>query len=132
MAYLITFATDTFDISKEEPNAINPIAGQGLLKWIRGKLEGSGYTTTEPATEDWGWYIDVEGKGSSYLVGASGQPERPAPDMDWIIQIDKNRSLKDKVTGRNKMTGDDPLVALLESLVRNEPSFREINVERDA
>ena len=132
MAHLITFSTAMFDISKEEPNRINPIAGQSVLQWIRARLEGSGYKATEPETEDWGWYIDVEGKGSSYLVGASGQPEGPASDIDWTVQIHKHRSLKEKLTGRNKMSADDPLTALLESFVRAEPAIREINVDKYA
>ena len=132
MAHLITFATNKFDVSKEEPNDINPIAGQGLLKWLSPKLGSAGYKTTEPATEDWGWYIDVEGSAGTYLVGASGEPERPAPDVDWTIQIHKSRSLKDKITGKNKMTADDPLTALIEGYVRAEADFRDIYVDREA
>jgi hypothetical protein len=132
MAHLITFITRMFDISKEESNPINPIAGQGVLNWIRARLEGSGYTSTQPATEDWGWYMDVEGKGASYLVGASGEPEQPSQDVAWTIQIEKFRTLKDKLTGRNKMTDDDSLTALLESHFRSEPAFREFTVEKKA
>jgi hypothetical protein len=132
MAHLISFSTSKFDISKETPNPINPIFGEEVLNWVRGKLAGTPYKATAPETEDWGWYIYVEGNGSTYMVGASGQPERTAPDMDWIIQVHKNRTFKDKLTGKNKMTSDDPLVALLESFVRSEPAFRDISVEKDA
>lgn len=132
MAHVITFATGNFDISKEKPNPINPIAGQAVLEWLRGKLRGAGYAATEPSTEDWGWYIDVEANGASYLVGASGEPERPAPDIDWTIQIDRIRSLKDKLTVRNKMTNDDPMTTLLESFLRNEPGIRDLSVDRNA
>jgi hypothetical protein len=109
-----------------------PIAGQAVLKWLRDKLQGSQYTATEPDTEDWGWFIDVEGSGANYLVGASGEPERPPSDIDWTIQIHRIRSLKDKRTGRNKMTADDPLTSLLEGFVRSDPGIRDIKVEKDA
>jgi len=99
---------------------------------LRGKLGGAGYAATAPSTEDWGWYIDVEANGASYLVGASGEPERPAPDIDWTIQIDRIRSLKDKLTGRNKMTNDDPMTTLLETFLRNEPGIRDLSVDRNA
>ena len=132
MAHLITFSTAIFDISQEEPNPINPIAGQTVLQWIRARLKGSGYKATEPETEDWGWYIDVEGNGSSYLVGASGQPEGPASDIDWTVQIHKHRSFKEKLTGRNKMSADDPLTALLEGFVRAEPAIRGVDVDKYA
>lgn len=75
MTHLIKFSTAMFDISKEDPNPINPIAGQTVLQWMRAKLEGSGYNTTEPETEDWGWYIDVEGKGSSYRWVPADSPK---------------------------------------------------------
>jgi hypothetical protein len=132
MAHLITFATGKFDISKETRNDINPIAGEGVLNWIRERLAGSPYSSTAPSTEDWGWYIDVKGEGSRYMVGASGEPERPPPDVDWVIQIHKSRSFKDKLTGRNKLTGEDPFLALLEKAVRAEPDFREVSITQDA
>jgi hypothetical protein len=129
MARVITFSTDLFDISAEEPNPINPIAGQAVLDWLRARLEGSGYATTKPATEDWGWYIDVTGAGTSYLVGASGEPERPPPDMDWTLQIHRHRTLTDKLTGRNRMTPIDPLALLIEAILRDEPAFRDVVVD---
>jgi hypothetical protein len=131
MAHLITFATGKFDISKETPNDINPIAGQGVLNWIRQHLAGTGFTATEPRTEDWGWYIDVEGNGASYLVGASGEPDRAPPDVDWTIQLHRKRSAMDKLTGKNKLSGDDPLFALLERLARAESEFRGTEVAKD-
>jgi hypothetical protein len=76
--------------------------------------------------------MDVEGQGATYLVGASGEPDRPPPDMDWIIQVHKERSLKDKLTGKNKLADDDPFFALLEGLVRGEASFRDVSIDRNA
>ena len=132
MAHLITFSTDRFDVSAETPNPINPIAGEGLLKWIREKLAGTLYTATEPEAEDWGWYMDVGGGGSSYLVGASGEPEPPATTIDWTIQVHKHRSLRDRLTGKNKTASDDPFLVLLESFLRGESDFRDISVAIDA
>ena len=40
--------------------------------------------------------------------------------------------MKDKLTGKNKLTSDDPLFALLEQLVRGEPAFQGVSVEKDA
>jgi hypothetical protein len=129
MAHVITFSTRRFDPANERPNPINPIAGEGVLKWLCGKLAGTGYTASEPDTEDWGWYVYVEGPGSRYLVGASGEPEPGAEDVEWFVQVDPQRSLKEKLTGKNKPTADDPLAALLERFVRGEPDFRDVRVE---
>jgi hypothetical protein len=131
MAHVLTFRTARFDISKETPNQINPIAGQSVLLWLRQELMRAGYTATEPDTEDWGWYIDVEGNGASYLVGASADAEGTEPDVDWTVQIEKIRSAKDKLLGRNKMTSDDPLSALVERIARADDTIEQLSVDRE-
>ena len=131
MAHVLSFRTARFDVSRETPNQINPIAGQSVLAWLRQELMKAGYTATEPDTEDWGWYIDVEGNGASYLVGASADAEGTEPDVDWTVQIEKLRSVKDKLLGRNKMTPDDALSALVEKIVRADATIEELLVDRE-
>ena len=132
MAHLISFTTTKFDASKETPNPINPIAGQGLLSWLRGELAKIGWEVTEPDAEDWGWYMMARKSGASYLVGASGEFEGDTPPTDWIIQIHKQRSLLEKLTGRNKQTDDDLLAGEIESIIQNNPSFTKVEIERNA
>lgn len=132
MAHLVSFRTAKFDVRAEDPNPINPIPGQSVLRWLRSELAKAHYTVTEPSTEDWGWYVDVDAEGAHYLVGASGDAESSMPDMEWIVQIHKHRSLKEKIFGQNKMAGDDPLVALIERIVRADPEISEVSVQRDA
>jgi len=57
MAHLITFRTAKFDIRRETPNPINPIAGESVLPWLRESLKSRGYEADSPGTEDWGWCI---------------------------------------------------------------------------
>ena len=132
MAHLISFTTARFDVSSEKPNSINPIAGQSVLLWLRQELLRAQYRVTEPDTEDWGWYINVEGAGASYLVGASADAADPIPTVEWIVQVHKNRSIKDKVLGRNRMAADDPLFALIEGIVRGDSRIEGVSVTRDA
>ena len=133
LAHVITFRSARFDIAGERPNPINPIAGESVLRWLREKLSESRYETTEPDAEDWGWYIDVKADGAAYLVGASGEADDDAPGhVDWTIQIDRHRSLKDKLTGSNKLAADDRLSAAIERLVRQDADAAEIEVSRDA
>ena len=132
MAHLISFATARFDVSSEKPNPINAIAGQSVLLWLREELLKAQYRVTEPDTEDWGWYMDVEGADGSYLVGASGDAGEPTPTVEWVVQVHKHRSIKDKVLGRNTMGADDPLFALIERLVRADNSIEQVSVSRDA
>jgi hypothetical protein len=131
MAHLISFETAKFDIAKEMPNPINPIAGQSVLTWLRDELAKAEYRATEPGAEDWGWYIDVSGAGATYLVGASAEVEGSSvPTIDWLIQVHKHRSLKEKLLGRNAMAVNDPLTTLLERIVRADPAIANVAVDR--
>lgn len=132
MTHLISFKTARFDVSRERPNETNPIAGQSVLLWLRDELVRAHYQVTEPETEDWGWYVDVVGAEASYLVGASADATDGTPSVEWIIQVHKMRSLKDKVLGRNRMAPDDPLFALIERLVRADGRIEQVDVTHDA
>jgi hypothetical protein len=132
MAHLITFTTARFDPASEPANPINPIAGQLVLAWLQEGLTKAGYRTTEPDTEDWGWYIDVADAQGSYLVGASGDGGGAGTDVEWVIQIHRHRSMMDRVLGRNRLVTDDPLLACIEAIVRTEPSVSNVIVDRDA
>ncbi len=131
MAQVIHFRSKKFDVTAETPNPINPIAGQSVLRWLRTELVKARYTATEPDTEDWGWYMDVTGNEASYLVGASADTDSPTPDVEWVIQVHRHRSLTDKLFGRNKMTTDDPLATLIERVVRADPQMSKISVEQE-
>lgn len=131
MAHIISFRTRKFDVATETPNPTNPIAGQSVLRWLRAELATSQYTATEPDTEDWGCYIDVTGNDGSYLVGASADADGSTPDVEWVIQVHKNRSMKDKLLGRNTLAVDDSLAALIERIVRAEPQISAVSVERE-
>jgi hypothetical protein len=132
MAHLISFRTARFDVSKETPNPVNPIAGEGVLTWLREELSKAGYQSTAPDTEDWGWYIEVDADGASYLVGASADAEGPDADRDWVVQVHRNRSLTDRLLGRSRMTAEDRLFALIERIVRSDASIQQVTVEREA
>jgi hypothetical protein len=126
----VSFRTARFDVAAEPPNPINPIAGHNVLEWLRTELAKAGYTATEPHAEDWGWFIDVTGRDASYMVGASAEPDDSIPDVEWILQVHKHRSLMDKVFGRNAIHADDPLVVLIERVVRADPQIAEVFTSR--
>jgi hypothetical protein len=132
MAHLITFRTAKFDIRKETPNPVNPIAGESVLQWLRESLKSRGYEADSPGTEDWGWYMGVKGAGGLYLVGASAEADQPGPEIDWSIQIHRHRSFKDKITGANRMSDDDPLSGSIESLLRAEAGVSAIEVDKES
>jgi hypothetical protein len=131
MAHVIQFTTDRFDISREPPNPINPIPGHSVLQWFKERLAAAGYAVTDPATEDWGWYIEAETGAGSYLIGASADPEDDAREVDWVVQVHKTRSTKDRLVGQNRMTPDDPLTAFLVELLQSDPKIDYVTVTRE-
>jgi hypothetical protein len=131
MAHVITFRSARFDIATEPPNPINPIAGESLLRWLGEQLRTSGYAATMQP-EEGGWFVGVEADGASYLVGASGEADDEAPgQVAWTIQVHKHRSLKQKLTGANKLAGDDRLSAVIERLVRQGADASDVDVARE-
>jgi len=131
MAHVISFRTVKFDVAAEAPNPINPIAGQSVLEWLRSELANAGYRSTAPDAEDWGWYIDVDAGGRSYLVGASGDTDATTAEIEWTLQVHKVRSFKDRLLGRNTMHPDDPVTALIERALRADPRIGHVSVERE-
>jgi len=131
MAHLITFTSSRFDVSAERPNPINAIAGEGVLKWLRAKLVAAGYEATSPEPEDWGWYIYVNGGGMSYLVGASSDVDHSTP-REWIIQIHRERTLIDKLFGKNKLAENDSLTTHIEEVIRESEGGKDVQADRSA
>lgn len=125
---VVRFTTVLFDVSKEPPNDINPIYGESLLIWLAGKLKDK-VSVPKPETEDWGWYVDVEWQGRQYMLGASASDEEENGRREWVLQIVKHRSLKEKLTGKEKITPDDACVQLLLRTLRAEPAFVDVTIE---
>ncbi len=81
-----------------------------------------------PEAEDWGWYSHIDLRGRTYMVGSCAH-EGPDGNHEWMLQIDKSRSLKERLLGQGKMSSDDPCFKLLHDLIAQEPGFTEISVE---
>jgi hypothetical protein len=126
MARVIRFMTDKFDVSKERPNPINPIPGESLLVWLRERAHTRA-PLTEPDAEDWGWYSFADWNGRQYLIGASASDEEG--EREWILQIDKQRSMKEKLLGREAMAADDECAAYFQALLEAEPAFKSVSVD---
>ena len=127
MARVIRFTTSKFDVSKERPNPINPIPGESLLLWLRSQALPE-IAMSEPDAEDWGWYSSVEWKGRLYMIGSSASEEEGG-EREWILQIDKHRSVKEKLFGSEKMSKDDECARYFQRLLEGEPSFSAISVD---
>ena len=130
MNQALNFKTSMFDVSKEKENPINPIYGISLLEWLRKELKGQ-LEITEPDAEDWGWYSELEYQGNSYLIGACAYFEEgddPANEQEWVFQVDKHRSLKEKLFGKNKMSVSDSCFVFFKEFFENHPGIKDVQV----
>ena len=121
---VIHFQSRKFDLSVEPKNPINPIPGSSILGWLRERIP----SMSDPSPEDWGWYSSLVQDGRNYLIGSCAN-ESPDGNHEWVLQIDKTRSLKEKLLGQAKLTNADPCFALVYSLISQESGFTDITVE---
>ena len=131
MAHLITFRSSHFDLAKDAPHPINPIAGEGVLRWLRAQLLTRGYEVTDVAAEDWGWYVEAAMGEAVYMVGLSAEPNADR-SVECKIQIERHRTFFERLTGAAKMGYDDPLTTAIEHIIRDLPDASRIDVERAA
>jgi hypothetical protein len=127
MAEVIRFKTRMFDLTKERPNPYNPIYGESLLLWLAQKTKGS-LEITPPDAEDWGWYSCAVREGRSYMLGVCVYDEEDGLH-EWVLQIDKKRSLLERVRGKEEMDSEDELLKLILSLLKNEPEFSDVSID---
>jgi hypothetical protein len=52
-------------------------------------------------------------------------------DVEWVVQVHRARSMKDKLLGRNKLAAGDPLCSLIERLVRADTEMELLSVDAD-
>ena len=132
MAHLFTFRSQQFRQTDERPNPINPIAGEGVLKWLAAQLSQRGFECDAPDAEDWGWYTAVTRGGNTYLLGASGDWSPAGGATEWVVQLELNRSLWNRLSGANKMLSDDDVSTAIELALRGNPEVVGLEVDRGA
>jgi hypothetical protein len=117
----ITFETDRFNLSDVQEHFINPCCfGEDLATWLKGQLEKHSYAVDVPGQEDWGWYLDVESEESRYLLAINGNSNEKEENVnmgEWMVFVQKRRSLMETLTKKGKITDDDPLVLCIKSIL---------------
>ena len=116
----ITFTTSIFDVSKETENQANQIYGESFLLWLKEKAKDR-IELLEPDYEDWGWYSNIKWNGRTYMLGASSDE-----GSTWFFHITKQRTLKEKLLGREKIDESDGCWNYLLSLIKSESNFKDI------
>jgi hypothetical protein len=130
MAHLFTFSSGRFLQADERPNPINPIAGEGALRWLCAQLVTAGFECGTPDAEDWGWYTHVISGPRTYLLGVSGEWPESGTRTDWTVQLEPSRSMWEKLSGANKLAPEDAVSTAIESAVKSDAEFTAVSVER--
>lgn len=126
----IYFKTSMFDVSQEDGNPVNPIYGQSLLLWLKEKLAET-ILLDEIGTEDWGWYSSITWKNRNYIIGSTAYFEKgnnPKIEIEWAFQVNKTRTFKEKLLGKERMTVNDPCFQFFKELFENEPMIHNVEV----
>ena len=131
----LRFRTDRFNLSKVGKHFINPCCfGEDLAAWLGPGLRDKGIEVREPYQEDWGWELPVrKGDDAYYLCMSGNADESPTkPDQgEWNIIIEKKRTLRQVLTGKGKITGDDGMVAMVTEILSSEADISGIHVVED-
>jgi hypothetical protein len=129
----ILFETDHFNVSEVKEHFINPCCfGEDLAEWLGQQLTARGITTGAPYQEDWGWELFAQQGLRGYFLGVTGYLREPAAgrnDGEWRIMVAKKRSMWDKLRGRNTLTVDEPILSVVDTILREHTEIR--NVRRE-
>jgi len=117
----------------EEENPINSIKGKSVGEWLGELLRKEEINVSNLGAEDWGWYSYATYQGNKYLIGFVAylaRSENEVPEI--IIQVDKRRSLFERVLGKNKLTKNDSLLSIIERYIKGIDDVANIEVLQNA
>ena len=101
--------------------------GESLLLWLKDKVKDE-VEISEPDAEDWGWYSYLKWKGRKYMLCSSASEEDNG-QYEWVLEVNKKRSVKEILLRKEKMQKNDECLQFLQSLLEKEEAFNRITVE---
>jgi len=129
----VIFCSAAFNTRERKPYFINDCCfGDDVARWLVERLKSRGLTATRPAQEDWGWYFDVYLGESRYFVGVGGAPDEDVPlsnQGQWRLMVEKRRTLRQRLSGANKLRDDDAFIGVLKDIVSCEAGLILVGVE---
>jgi len=131
----LLFTTGRFNLSQAQKHFINPCCfGEDLAAWLRTKLAEKDINASEPGQEDWGWYLRAKRGNNSYLLGVGGNSENSTNRDygEWRIFVVRKRTIWDRIAGKGKIADDDPMLQIIEEILRAEADFVDVHREVEA
>ena len=129
-SHTLVLRTGRFNRTKVGEHFINPFCfGEDFAGWLAQELIKKGVTVTRAAyQEDWGWEMAVAMDQSRYFIGIG--PESEGPEQSdfgrWRIFLTRRRTLGERLTGRGRITNEDPLFVLIEQIANKQSDFDQI------
>lgn len=109
---------------------INAIEGYRLAAFLRDGLRAKGVHCEEIGDEDYGWCFSARHGKQPYFCTTALDPDPDQPfEMHASINVQKHRSIKDKLLHRNPQTPDDPVTAIVESLLLSHPEVSDLKLD---
>ena len=126
MHQVFEIETATFKETGPRPDAINEmIGGDEMAAWVRAQLCAKGHACTEFWPEDHGWDFFVELDRRQYMVVSSCDFEEAGKPAIWhAVQLSHQRSIVDRLLGRNRTPEPDPLLADLRDILKANKDFK--------
>ncbi len=129
----ILFQTNRFNVSEVKRHFINPCCfGEDLAEWLRQQLTKKGVGAGTPYQEDWGWEMLAQQGPQGYFLGVGGYLREGAVDKndgEWRIMVEKKRSICEKLRGKNKMSETEPILSIIEDILREQADVRNMSRE---
>ena len=132
MIVTITCSTDQFNLSVVGADFINDCCfGEDFSRWLVAALGSQGVEADVVCMEDFGWANTAMVAGASYLMcvggvvdGDSSHPNRG----QWRVMLERDRTLMDRLLGKNKISAADPLVQKIAHIL-TAAEFDQIEIE---
>ena len=82
------FTSSLFEVEAGEEEDVNPgRTGRQLARWLKARLESSGYAGVDVIPEDWGWCVMCQRDPFMLWVGCGNldEPDAAIPPNDEIV-----------------------------------------------
>lgn len=112
-----SFSTSVFDDSVDiRAQSVNGIVGHSLASWIAKGLTAQGMGVSDVWDEDHGWDFWISDNDTKFICICSVIVDKGRP-FEAHVSLEKQRTLGDRMRGRNKPTRDDGIFVAVRLLL---------------
>lgn len=124
-----SFSTSAFDDSSEiRAQNVNGIVGHSLAARIAGGLKTQGINASEIWDEDHGWDFWISDEEAKFLCACSVIVDEGMP-YEGHVSLEKQRTLGDRLRGRNKPSQNDGIFVAVQSLLSECDDVKDLELE---